>query len=127
MVAGAVAAVASGVPSTAAAVATGRDPLEAVRAAGTVVGSPTLAAGTVVHTVVSLGWGVVLSAVLPSRRSVVWGAAAGAVIAGVDLGLLARRWPRVRALPKLPQLADHLAYGAVVGAVLGSLSGSRSR
>jgi hypothetical protein len=40
------------------------------------------------------------------------------VIAAIDLGVLARRWPRIRALPVLPQIADHVAYGATVGAIL---------
>ena len=129
-VAGAVAAVLSGAPSTATAVLSRRDPLEATRAAGSVVGSPTVAAGVGVHTALSMGWGVVLATLLPRRRPALWGAAAGAVIAAVDLGIVGRRLPRVRALPLLPQVADHLAYGAAVGAVVGrldgSLSGSRS-
>ncbi len=129
-VAGAVAGVVSGGPSTALAVLSGRDPFEATRAAGSLVGSPTVAAGAGVHTALSMGWGVVLAALLPRRRPAVWGTAAGAVIAAVDLGVVGRRLPRIRALPVLPQVADHLAYGAVVGAVLGrpdpSLSGSRS-
>jgi hypothetical protein len=29
-------------------------------------------------------------------------------------------FPRIRALPQAPQVADHLAYGATVGAVLSS-------
>ena len=124
LVAGAVAAVVSGAPSTAATLVSGRDPLEAVRAAGCIVGSPTLVGGAVVHTVVSLWWGVVLAAVLPRQRRALWGVAAGGVIAALDLGVVARRFPRIRALPTLPQVADHLAYGAVVGAVL---SGCRSR
>jgi hypothetical protein len=48
----------------------------------------------------------------------VWGALAGLGIAALDLGLIGRRFPRVRALPQLPQVADHVAYGATVGAVL---------
>jgi hypothetical protein len=51
------------------------------------------------------------------------GLAGGAAIAAVDLGLLAhgpmgRRWPLIRALPVGPQVADHLAFGAIPGAVL---------
>ena len=38
-------------------------------------------------------------------------------IAALDLGV-GRRIPRVRALPLLPQIADHVAYGATVGYVL---------
>lgn len=131
LVAGAVAAVVSGAPSTAAALLTRRDPLEATRAAGTVMGSPTVGAGASVHAAVSLGWGVVLAAVLPRHHPALWGTGAGAAIAALDLGVVGRRLPHIRALPVLPQVADHLAYGAVVGAVLGRLNGrlngSRSR
>ncbi len=114
----------SGAPSTTTALLTGRDPLEAVRAAGSLVGSPTLGAGAVVHVALSLAWGVALAAVLPRRRSLLWGAGAGAAIAALDLGVVGRRFPPIRDLPKLPQIADHVAYGAVVGAVL---SDCRSR
>jgi hypothetical protein len=44
--------------------------------------------------------------------------AAGAAIAALDLGLVARRFPAIRALPQAPQWADHLMFGAVLGAVL---------
>jgi hypothetical protein len=104
--------------------ATSRSPFEAIRAAGTLVipddapPSAQAAAGVVAHGAISLGWGVVLAAVLPRRRTVVWGALAGLAVAGLDLGVLARRWPRIRALPLLPQVADHIAYGAIVGAEL---------
>ena len=122
--AGAVAGALSGAPSTTHAVVTGRSPFDAVRAAGTLLvpadraPGALAAAGVVAHGAISLGWGVVLAAVLPRRHSVAWGALAGLVIAGLDLGVLARRWPRIRALPTLPQLADHVASGALVGAVL---------
>jgi hypothetical protein len=122
--AGAVAAVLSGAPSTAHALATGRSPLDAVEAAGTLLladdapPSARAAAGVVAHGAISLGWGVVLAAVLPRRRTIVWGALAGLAIAGLDLGVLSRRWPRIRALPIGPQVADHVAFGALVGAVV---------
>jgi hypothetical protein len=133
LVAGAVAGVLSGVPSTVHAVAAGRDPLAAARAAGNLLlpasarPAALLAAGGLAHGVISLGWGTVL-AVAVRRTSVASpvaaGALAGAVIAALDLGLLAhgpagRRWPLIRALPVGPQVADHLAFGAVAGAVLG--------
>ncbi|HEX3668177.1 MAG TPA: hypothetical protein VHY55_03380, partial [Acidimicrobiia bacterium] len=76
------------------------------------------AAGVVAHGAISLGWGVVLSAVLPRRRTVAWGALAGLAVAGLDLGVLRSRWPRIRALPTLPQVADHVAFGALVGGVV---------
>jgi hypothetical protein len=122
--AGAVAGALSGVPSTVHAVATGRSPFDALQAAGTLLladdapSSAQAAAGVVAHGAISLGWGVVLTAVLPRRRTVVWGALAGLVIAGLDLGVLGRRWPRIRALPTLPQVADHITFGALVGAVI---------
>jgi hypothetical protein len=124
LLAGAVAGALSGAPSTAHALVTRRPPLDAVRAAGTLLladDAPALrlaATGVVVHGAISLGWGVALAGVLPRRRTALWGAIAGLVIAGVDLGVLGRRWPRTRALPRWPQVADHLAYGALVGAVL---------
>ena len=84
-----------------------------------------LAAGGLAHGVISVGWGTVL-AVAVRRTSVasppVAGAIAGAAIAALDLGLAhgpaGRRWPLIRALPVGPQVADHLAFGAVAGAVL---------
>ena len=106
------------------ALATGRSPFDAVQAAGTLLlpddapPSARTAAGVLAHGAISLGWGVVLAAVLPRRRAVVWGALAGFAIAGLDLGVLGRHWPRIRALPTVPQVADHVAFGALVGAVV---------
>lgn len=122
--AGAVAAVLSGAPSTVHALATGRSPFDAVEAAGTLLlpddapPSARATAGLIAHGAISLGWGVVLAAVLPRRRTVVWGALAGLAIAGLDLGVLGRPWPRIGALPTAPQVADHVAFGALVGAVV---------
>ena len=95
--AGAVAAVLSGAPSTLR-VATGRSPFDAVQAAGTLLlpdDAPPSAGsgGRGRHGAISLGWGVVLAVVLPRRRTVVWGALAGLVIAGLDLGVLAAAGP----------------------------------
>jgi hypothetical protein len=122
--AGALAGVLSGAPSTVYALATGRSPVDALRAAGTLLvadDAPTsaqAAAGVVAHGAISLGWGVVLAVVLPRQRTVAWGALAGLAVAGLDLGVLGRRWPRIRALPTLPQVADHVTFGALVGAVV---------
>ena len=124
-VAGAVAALLSGLPSTFHALVTKRDPLEATLAAGSLLlpseerRVPLLAAAVPVHVAISLGWALVLAAVLPRRRGAVpFGAAAGLAIAALDLGLIGRRFDRIRALPVGPQIADHLAYGATVAAVL---------
>jgi hypothetical protein len=122
--AGAVAAALSGTPSTVHALATGRSPLDAVRAAGTLVladDAPPrdlFVAGVAAHSAISLAWGVALAQLLPRRRPVLWGALAGLVIAGIDLGVFSRRRRRIRSLPLLPQIADHVAYGALVGVVL---------
>ena len=118
------AAAISGTPSTAHALLTGRDPLEAVWAAGSLLlgaerrPDRLLVAAVAAHLAVSLGWALVLSRALPDQRTLPVGALAGLAIAGLDLGVIGRRLPRIRALPLLPQLADHGAYGATVGAVL---------
>jgi hypothetical protein len=123
LAAGAVAALPSGLPSTLHALLTGRDPLEATTAAGSIVlpreeRTPVLVVAAVpLHLALSLGWGVVLARTL-RRPTVPRGIAAGLAIAALDLGVVGRRLPRVRALPLLPQLADHAAYGAVAAAVL---------
>ena len=122
--AGAVAAVVSGAPSTAYAFAAGRDPLEATLAAGKLLRphetkrARLVTAAVPVHLTLSLGWALVLSRVLPRRHSTAWGAAAGAAIAAVDLGVVGRRVPAIRALPTAPQVADHVLYGATVGWVM---------
>ena len=126
-VAGLIAAVVSGLPSTLHAFVTGGDPLAAAKAAGAMVlprsdrTLPLLAAAVPVHLAVSVGWAFVV----PRRAGVAGGAAFGLAIAALDLGVLARWFPRVRALPLGPQVADHVAYGAVVGAVLGRGGGHR--
>jgi hypothetical protein len=116
------AAALSGIPSTAHALATGRDPLEASYAAGTIVlpretrPGRLLAAGMTAHVAISLAWTAVLdrTGVRGARR----GAVAGLAIAAFDLGVAGRRVSRIRALPVLPQLADHALFGAIAGRLL---------
>lgn len=120
----AVAAVLSGLPSTACAVAAGGDVLVATRAAGTLLpgrrSRPSVAGGVVAHAAVSLGWTAVLLAAARRRPlGVAGGLAAGAAIAALDLEVVGRRYPAIRALPRGPQWLDHLAFGAVVGAFSG--------
>jgi hypothetical protein len=116
--------VVSGAPSTTLALLRGEDPLEATLAAGTLLlpreqrRGRLLAAATLVHAAVSLGWALVLSYVLPRRATIRWSIPAGFAIAALDLGLVGRRFSRIRALPLLPQLADHLAYAITVAAVV---------
>ena len=123
-VAGGIAAIVSGAPSTAYAVARRRDPLEAALAAGTLLlprerrRALLLPAATIVHLTLSIGWASVLSRVLPRRRAAVPATAAGLAIAALDLGVVGRRFPAIRALPLAPQIADHIAYAWTVAAVL---------
>ncbi|HET6733031.1 hypothetical protein [Mycobacterium sp.] len=121
--AGAVAAVVSGIPSTLYALLTGDDVLAATRAAGTLLpgqrGRPGVAAGLIAHIVVSAAWTAVLAAVSRRHRlGAGGGAVAGLAIAALDLGIAARAYPAVRALPRGPQILDHLVFGAVTGALL---------
>ena len=122
--AGSVAAALGGVPSTVHALASRRDPLEATLAAGSLLlpreerRGRLLLAALPVHLGISVGWGIILAAILPRRRTTQAGLVAGLAIAALDLGVVGRRLPHLRALPLLPQLADHAAYGAVVGAVV---------
>jgi hypothetical protein len=124
LVAGAVAAVLSGAPSTLHAIVVRTSPLEATLAAGTLLlprerrALPLALAAVPVHVALSLGWALALAALLPRRRTVAAGTLAGLAIAALDLGVVGRRNPRIRALPQLPQVLDHIAYGATVGAVL---------
>jgi hypothetical protein len=124
LVAGAVAAVLSGAPSTLHAFATRASPFEATLAAGTLLlpreRRPLVLAlaALPLHLALSLGWAVLLAAVLPRRRTVAYATLAGLAIAALDLGVVGRRMPRIRALAPLPQVLDHVAYGATVGAVL---------
>ena len=124
LAAGAVAAVLSGAPSTLHALATRTSPFEATLAAGTILlpreqRPLALAAAAVpVHLALSLGWAIALAAVLPRRHAVAYGALAGLAIAVLDLGVAGRRYSRIRALTLVPQVLDHVAYGATVGAVL---------
>jgi hypothetical protein len=124
LAAGAVAAVVSGVPSTTHALLRGEDVLEGARAAGSILlrderrTLPLLLAATAVHASISLGWALVLARVLPRRRPYAEATLAALAIAALDLGLIGRRFPRIRALAVLPQVADHLAYAWTVVAVL---------
>lgn len=117
------AAALSGIPSTIHALATGRDPLEAVYAAGAILlpretrPRRLVVAAVPVHLALSLAWTVWLDRA--AIRSPGRGALAGLAIAALDLGVVGRRIPRVRALSLLPQVADHVAFGAIAGILLG--------
>lgn len=130
--AGLCSALLSGAPSTAWALLRHGDPLAATRAAGTLVlpggrgDLHLLPAAAAAHVALSVGWAGVLDALLPrpprTGRAATDGALAGLAIAAVDLGIAhASRRPRfadVRALPVIPQLADHVAFGVIVAVLL---------
>ena len=124
LAAGAVAAVLSGAPSTLHALLTGAPLLDGALAAGSLLlpretrPGRLLLAAVPAHLAISLSWGLVLARVLPARGTVPVGSLASLAIAALDLGVVGRRFPRIRALPTWPQVADHVAYGATVGAVL---------
>ena len=116
----------SGAPSTLWAVVADDDPFAATLAAGSLLRPEEtrrgrlLCAATVAHLALSAGWTIALTR-LP-RRTVTAGALAGLGIAALDLGIAhASRSPRfaaIRALPVAPQVADHVAFGALVGGLL---------
>jgi hypothetical protein len=124
LVSGLAGAALSGLPSSAWSLAVGDDLLAGARAAGALVLSeahPTstlLVAAVPVHLGLSLGWAAVLAAVLPHGAGAAWGAAGGLAIAALDLGVIGRRVPAIRALPQARQWADHVAYGITVALVL---------
>jgi hypothetical protein len=116
------AAMFSGAPSTLHALlskgsvrAAGAYVLDATRSIGTLVppGRPGLVRGAVLHMAISAACAEALARALPERRSAAWGAAAGLAIGVVNVGMIGRRFPAIRALPLLPQLADHVAFGAL--------------
>ncbi len=120
--AGLIGAAASGLPSTVVTLARRESLLDGARAAGAIVlpretRTPVLLAAAVpVHLGLSLGWAVVLSK-LP-RQGPLTGLLGGLAIAALDLGVIGRRIPAIRALPQGRQWADHVAYGLSVGLVL---------
>ena len=122
--AGAAGAVLSAVPSTTVTLLRRESLLDGAIAARSIVlrdeerRLPLLAAAVPVHLALSYGWAVPMAALLPRRATVPAAVAAALGIAALDLGLIARALPRIRALPQGRQWADHVAYGLVVGAVV---------
>jgi hypothetical protein len=114
----------SGIPSTLYAWAIGGDLMEPTRAAGAMLIRANASdrelfwAAALVHSVVSTFWAAVLTWVLPHKRTFIWAVVAAAGIALLDLRVIGRWFAEIHALPFWPQFADHLAWGALVGAVL---------
>lgn len=110
----------SGAPSTVITLARGENLLDSTRAAGTLLGKRSVVRGGVAHVLITLFWTAVLAALLPKRRPVIEGLAAGGTIAALDLGVVGRRFPDIGALDPGPQVLDHLAFGVVASVVLTS-------
>ena len=93
---------------------------DATSAVGTLLppGRPGFIRGAVIHFGISVACGEALAHALPETHSVRWGAAAGLAIGVVNVGVIGRRFPAIRALPLIPQLADNLAFGAVFALVV---------
>jgi hypothetical protein len=124
VIAGLAGAALSGLPSTVVTLLRGEDLLDGARAAGAIVlpgeeRTPILLlVATPVHLALSIGWAALLTRALPRGREPLWGAVAGLGIAALDLGVIGRRIPAIRALPQGRQWADHVAFGLTVGIVL---------
>jgi hypothetical protein len=132
LAAGLAGAVLAGLPSTTWSLAQGDDVLEGARAAGALLlrgehRTPVLLAAAVpVHLALSVGWAGVLAAALPRHAEPAWGMVAGLGIAALDLAVIGRRIPAIRALPQGRQWADHVAYGLAVGVALRRRRAARS-
>lgn len=115
----------SGVPSTVILTATGQDLWPPVRAVGSML-LPTdapawmlLAGAALVHGAVSLFWTVVIASLVPPARAPLYATGAAALIAVLDLRIIAPLlFPGVAALAFPPQFADHLMWGLLVGVTL---------
>jgi hypothetical protein len=124
LAAGAAGALLSGVPSTTVALLRRERLLDGATAAGSMLlprerrTLPLLAAAVPVHLALSLGWAAAMSALLPRRATVPAAVAGGLGIAALDLEVVGRAFPRIRALPQGRQWADHVAYGVAVGVVV---------
>jgi hypothetical protein len=121
----AAASVLAGAPSLAVALSRGgvagawRDGMRATRAIGVLLppARPNLVGGAVAHFAISAAAGELFGRLLPVRHSVAWGAAGGTVMGLVNVGLIGRRFPAIRALPFGRQVADNVAFGVIFAAV----------
>jgi len=125
LLAGGLAGVIGGIPSTVYLLVTGGDVFESLNAVVAMVAGSELpvlqrvAIAGAVHFSLSFLWASVLAVLIP-RRAPIFGTLVGSVIiAFLDLKVIAPLYfAEVAALAFIPQLVDHLAWGATVGAVL---------
>ena len=96
--------------------------VRATRAAGTLLGRPTLPRGVAAHLALSVACGELLA----RTTRTVPGAGGVALLVGLgNLVVVGRRFPAIRALPLGPQLADHVAFGAIFAVVANRAVGPR--
>lgn len=93
--------------------------IQATRAIGVLVPPwrPSLVKGAVAHFAISAVAGEVFGRFLPARHTLAWGATGGAVMGFVNVGLIGRRFPAIRALPFGRQVADNVAFGVIFAVV----------
>jgi hypothetical protein len=125
LIAGSVATALSGIPSTLYSALTGADIAEPTRAAGAMLiaadsnDRELLIAAAVVHITVSFFWSAILILILPRAFTASACVLAALLIGVLDLRVIAPRFfPEVANLSLLPQIADHLMWGACLGLVL---------
>ena len=119
-----VAGVLSGIPSTVITLAKGDDPLESTVAVGSALLpeeedlATLVGAGLLAHFAISLGWTIAFAIIMRKNPTWIRGGLLGGLVGTIDLELASLRFPQIAALPKVPQLLDHIAFGALVGGVL---------
>jgi len=80
-------------------------------------GRPNVIVGAATHFGISAAFGQALGRFLPLRRSPLWGAAAGAAMGLIGVGIIGRRFPAIRGLPFGRQIADNVAFGIIFAVV----------
>jgi hypothetical protein len=80
-------------------------------------GQPGVITGAAAHFAISAVVGEAFGRLLPARHSLTWGAAGGAAVGIVGVGIIGSRYPGIRDLPLGPQVADNIAFGVIFAAV----------
>jgi hypothetical protein len=93
---------------------------DATSVVGTLVppGRPGFIRGAIIHVGISVLCGEALARTLPQTHSTSCGAVAGLAIGVINVGVIGRRFPAIRELPLVPQLADNVAFGVVFAAIV---------